>query len=66
VEIAVADLERFVPPVLARDHIPGMAIPLIRDGRGVPLVLANGGTAGDAVAEVALRAVGGPSYWADE
>lgn len=34
-------------------------------GAGV-VVLANGGTAGDAVAEVALRAIGGPSYWADE
>jgi CubicO group peptidase (beta-lactamase class C family) len=34
-------------------------------GTGV-VVLANGGTAGDAVAEVALRAIGGPPYWADE
>jgi hypothetical protein len=34
-------------------------------GTGV-VVLANGGTAGDAVAEVALRAIGGPSYWAEE
>ena len=34
-------------------------------GIGV-IVLANGGTAGDAVAQIALRAVGGPSWWADE
>lgn len=34
-------------------------------GTGV-VVLANGGTAGDAVGEVALRAVGGPAYWVEE
>jgi len=34
-------------------------------GTGV-VVLANGGTAGDAVAEIALRAIGGPAYWAEE
>jgi CubicO group peptidase (beta-lactamase class C family) len=34
-------------------------------GAGV-VVLANGGTAGDAVGEVALRAVGGPTYWIEE
>lgn len=34
-------------------------------GTGV-VVLANSGTAGDAVAEIALRAIGGPSYWAEE
>lgn len=34
-------------------------------GVGV-VVLANSGTARDAVAEVALRAVGGPSYWVNE
>jgi hypothetical protein len=30
------------------------------------VVLANSGTAGDAVADVALRALGGPSYWVKE
>jgi CubicO group peptidase (beta-lactamase class C family) len=34
-------------------------------GIGV-VVLANGGTAGDAVGEIALRAVGGPGYWVEE
>jgi CubicO group peptidase (beta-lactamase class C family) len=34
-------------------------------GAGV-VVLANAGTAGDAVGEVALRALGGPAYWIDE
>jgi hypothetical protein len=34
-------------------------------GIGV-VVLANGGTAGDAVGEIALRAIGGPAYWVEE
>jgi CubicO group peptidase (beta-lactamase class C family) len=34
-------------------------------GIGV-VVLANSGTAGDAVGEIALRAVGGPAYWIEE
>jgi hypothetical protein len=34
-------------------------------GIGV-VVLANSGTAGDAVGEIALRAVGGPVYWIEE
>jgi CubicO group peptidase (beta-lactamase class C family) len=33
VEKVVADLRDFVPPIMARDRIPGMAIALIRDGR---------------------------------
>jgi hypothetical protein len=34
-------------------------------GSGI-VILANSGTAGDAGADIALRALGGPSYWAEE
>ncbi len=54
--------------MLKRDGIPGMAIALIRDGR-----VAWAGGYGirnsvtlEPVAEVALRAIGGSSYWAEE
>ncbi len=46
--------------------VPGRACPVLLLLPPAPVRFPESGVAGDAVAEVALRAVGGPSYWADE